>query len=233
MSFIPEGQQRIIALSHSRIETHIDCPRKAKYKFIMRMKEPGSIAMDRGSEIHQQLDDYISRRIDEVPVLKKAPKVEAFVNVLRNIPECMTEKQYAFDQNWQLVEWFSPDVYFRVVYDVVLYEPEQKTVLLVDHKTGKYYAKHQDQMREYAFCAFCIWPDVEEVSVRFLYLDLDKVQHGHCEPFRRDKDFDTLKGCVEARCARVRNDTVFPTRPGPKCNWCHFRRSNGGPCDHG
>lgn len=236
MSFITNP--RIIALSYSRIKTHKECPRKAKYKFIDRMKEPGNLAMDRGSEVHKQLEEYIDQKRDVPEILLRAPGVRAFIDVLREIEEVETEKQYAFDQYWRQTEWFSPSVYMRVVYDAVLWEPETASVLVVDHKTGKRYADHEDQRKHYAYAAFQLWPDIEEVTPRFLYIDLDQVDYGTTAVapppvFHRDKDFKWLQDFCEEEARQVREDSIFPTRPTARCNWCHFRRSNQGPCDHG
>ena len=56
-------EDRIYALSNSRINTYDPdqggCPKKAYYKFILKLKEPENDAMARGQRLHKMQQDLI------------------------------------------------------------------------------------------------------------------------------------------------------------------------------
>ena len=39
--------------SYSRLTCFEKCPKQAEFKFVKKIKEPGSAAMDRGKEVHK------------------------------------------------------------------------------------------------------------------------------------------------------------------------------------
>ena len=58
-SFIDMKDIGIQAVSHSRMKTHEGCPRKAMYKFVEKIKEPGNDAMNRGLEVHSGYEHWL------------------------------------------------------------------------------------------------------------------------------------------------------------------------------
>jgi hypothetical protein len=42
-----------------------------------------------------------------------------------------------------------------------------------------------------------------------------------------------LERAADAMSHDVLNDTLYPARTGFHCRYCHFRKSNGGPCAFG
>ena len=60
MSFDKLTEKKIKAWSFSRYDTYKQCPFKAKLRYIDKLKEPKSEAMERGSDIHKLCEDYIS-----------------------------------------------------------------------------------------------------------------------------------------------------------------------------
>jgi hypothetical protein len=70
-------------------------------------------------------------------------------------------------------------------------------------------------------------PAVKHVTTEICYTDLEKrVQH---ETHTR-ANVDALKEWVLSRISKIENDDIFAPKPDYGCRWCHFRKSNGGPC---
>jgi CRISPR/Cas system-associated exonuclease Cas4 (RecB family) len=214
---------RILAWSYSRLSTWEGCPAKAKYKFIDRLKEPDSPYAARGTDLHTLAENYITGKIDKMPV--QLQDVDEYIEPLKGGE---AELQLAFDEHWNPVPWFGPQVYCRVVLDAVKLTPP--TAIVADHKSGKKREKeHTEQLRLYALAAFRQWPTVDEVEAQIIYID-----HGERLRMRFHRDSLTeIKEYWDARAAKMRADDLFSPRPGPGCKWCHYRKTNGGPCIFG
>lgn len=219
----------IQGLSHSRLKVYEDCPRKAKYKFIDRLEEPSSENMDRGLAMHKMLENWLKDKSAPLPDIIDDEMLQPWYEGLRAMPGVQAELQLAFTSKWQPVEWFGRGVWMRVAIDAAAQLPD-KSVVVVDHKSGKMYAEHEQQAELYALAGFHHWPDAPTVEVAFAYLDIPSIQ---TKVYTREKDFDELMTNVANRCTTIGIDTTFVANPGPKCRWCHFRKSNEGPCEHG
>ena len=75
--------QRITSWSFSRWNVYNTCPAQAKYKFIDKLPEPGSPAMDRGSAIHKGVEQYILGAAAKPPADAKA--ITTFTPMLRSL----------------------------------------------------------------------------------------------------------------------------------------------------
>lgn len=210
------------AWSYSRLKTWEECPAKAKYKFIDRLPEPDSPYAARGSDIHKLAERYLKDDLDEMPVQLK--EVDEYIEALK-IPGVQTEMQIAFDKDWKPTGWFAPNVYCRVVFDAA--NPEPLKVTVTDHKTGKKREQeHIDQLRLYALASFMYWPEIEEVNAQIIYID-------HGERLRMTFTRSTVPELLTywtTRADKMRSDDVFAATPSPSCKYCHYRKSNGGPC---
>ena len=58
----------ITSWSFSRYSDYQQCPAKAKYKHVLRMKEPPNDAMARGTAIHTMAEDYIKGKLNPLQV---------------------------------------------------------------------------------------------------------------------------------------------------------------------
>lgn len=234
MSFISVEDIGITAVSHSRMKTHESCPRKAKYKFIDRLKEPGNEAMERGLKLHKELENWMKNGtpIPRTPIYNK---IREHISDFYNCGESATnpvkyivkaEQQAAFDKDWNPCDWFAANAWMRVVYDYSAWSPCGTHATLGDYKTGKIYDDHDQQADLYALSAFK--SGAKRVDVYFYYLDQNVVQPYHYE----ERELPSLEAAVAERADKVTSDRVFPTNPSWRCRYCHFRRENGGPCAH-
>ena len=223
---------RMTAVSYSRLSAYEKCPAQAKYKFVDRLPEPDSPHLERGKNIHTMCEDFLK---DPEPILhEEIAAVSDFLSWIRDNSDhtLETEMQVAFNKDWGLTDWFSPDVLLRVVYDALcISSDDPNRIMIVDHKTGKVYDAHQDQMSLYALAALHQFPDAEVVDVRMLYVDQAAMTDELL--FTRD-DLDRLHENWDPRIARATADEIFSPNPSSfNCNWCTFAKSKGGPCNHG
>lgn len=218
MSFV---KPTIRAWSYSRMKTWEECPAKAKFKFIDRLQEPDSPYAARGTEIHSIIESYIKGELMGVP--PQIADVIEYIDELRHA-DTQTEMQVSFNDKWEPVDWFSIHTYCRVIFDAA--RKDGDSVIVVDHKTGKKYDEHTDQLRLYALAAFKLWPDTKKVYAQIIYVD-----HGERLRMEFDKSVEgQLQEYWDERAGKLRADDIFSPRPNSKCKWCHFRKSNGGPC---
>lgn len=222
----------VTAWSFSALAVYEQCPLKYKLSKIDKLPEPKSDAMHRGLTIHKKCETYLKGDDpDAIP-----PELEEFDGLFQELHafQPIVEQQWGFTQEWTPTGWFSKGkkaTWLRVVPDaVVLYG--DATAELIDFKTGKPWGDNEDQMDLFANAVLCRYPDIQEVSVRLWYLDTGDERPE--EPWIATRK--GLRGRLkewEDRVEPLFSDTEFPATPNSKCGWCHFRKSNGGPCRHG
>lgn len=214
----------IRAWSYSRLSTYEECPLKAKLKYVVKMPEPSHPAMARGAAIHEEAAAYLSKEKSRVPASLK--QLDNLFRALRK-KEPEVELQIAFDRTWKTTEWFSSQAWLRVVVDALVIEGPR--AIVIDHKTGKIREGYDSQLDLYAAAIFSAYPEVETVEPELWFVD-----HGVTLPvppkkYHRD-ELPTLKKRWAKRALPMLSDKRFAPRAGNYCRWCHFRKSNGGPC---
>jgi len=247
-NFIDVKDIGINAVSHSRMKTHEGCPRKAMFKFVQKLKEPGNEAMNRGLAMHKELEDWVNLTLHnkhEEGDTVSIPRTKIYDKIRSDLAEVMEwainrwgkmsnereylifpEQQVAFDKEWLQCDWFGANAWMRVVYDLTAYSPDKKRWELWDYKSGKVYDDHDQQADLYALSAFK--QGAEQVTVKFYYLDKDMVQPYHYDVSEVAGLLDTIL----SRAAAVTEDRTWATNPSWKCKWCHFQKAKGGPCVH-
>lgn len=219
---MPPAQQ-ITAWSFSRWQTYQDCPLKAKFKFIDKLPEPGSPAMDRGSAIHKLAEDFTGGKIKALP-----PELIKFKDEFKQLKKLKprAEEQWAFNAGWGATGWFDKDAWLRVKMDA--YYLENFKMGLIDHKTGKVKEDHITQLGLYALAGFKKFPEIDTAVASLWYLD-------HGEMVSREYAREQMAGLQKewARMSKpMLNDTKFLPKPGNSCRWCHFSKSKGGKCKY-
>jgi hypothetical protein len=227
----------ITAWSYSRLKLYGDCPRKHKYINIDGLKEPVNPAFARGRKEHLNVANYLDGTTNILP-----PVARLFRDQMEDLKSFtpIVEQQWAFNHNWKSVSWFHKTVWARVVIDAgVIYK--DSTADVIDHKTGKRYDDdYRPQMGLFAAAVFKLYPTEVQKSVttRLWYLDSGEEV---IEEFTKPEAMAILAD-LENDAERMMRDTRWPCKPSWKCSWtnkkgesggCHFRKSNGGPCEHG
>ena len=228
---------QITAWSYSRWRDYEQCPAKAKYKHIDRIKEPGSKAMDRGSDIHKSAENFVKGLAKTL-----CAELKNFAAHIRKLKKdnAEAEGEWAFSAGWRsMVSWFSGMAWCRIKIDVFALSKDRKRFRVVDYKTGRIYDDNIEQTELYALGAFKnpALNEIEAVDVELWYVD-QPIQIGVnpvVKTFPRTEE-PALEALWEKRTKAMFMDRRFAPRPNDKCRWCWFRKGNTeypgghGPC---
>jgi len=224
----------ITAWSHSRWSDYELCNYMAGLKHAMGQKTPGSKAMDRGTEIHQTAQNFVANG-GRVPADLKP--LAADFKIMRTL-KGESEKELAFDKDWNVTSWFNeankPNAWCRVKVDrIVFATPEKRVGRIIDYKTGKISDKpYETQLELYAVADLIVDPLADEASTELWFTDHGKIIKREAGNYKRG-ELPMLKKTWEKRVKKMLTDTRFKKMPGNHCRWCHFRKSNNGPCTEG
>lgn len=223
--------------SFSRYNDYTQCPAKTKFKHLMRLKEPGSPQMQRGSDIHTIAEKYLK---GELPP-KVPPELKAFEAEFKRLRALYkgkklpmyVEDDWAFTKDWDRTRWDDwAGCFLRVKLDCAHYETPDELVV-TDWKTGKFseykYAEYLLQMELYALSALTLFPDLKSVSPRLMNVDYGKTYPEVPAVYTR-ADLPALKKKWAARIKPMMADKTFKPKPNTMCRFCFYRKSNGGPC---
>jgi hypothetical protein len=221
----------IKAWSPSRLSTYEECAFKAKCKFVDKLPEPPSQALDRGTAIHTEAENFIYGHYKEVP--KNLEKVKTTLQWLRKgyeLEQVRVEMELAVNPKWEVCDWFSKDAYARFKVDVV--RMDGPAVEIIDWKTGQYRPsiKYDEQLELYCIAALtCGLGD--SATAKLIFTDSGKEYDGGVKVER-----EGLKAAQDKWDARVKpmlTDIEFIANPNPTCRWCAFAKQKGGPCQFG
>jgi CRISPR/Cas system-associated exonuclease Cas4 (RecB family) len=219
---------KITAWSFSRLKEWRKCALKAKFKFVDKMKEPMNNAMQKGTRI-----DEVATAFMEKPARAKVPK-ELFVFkeelvTFKKEGTILTQQEWAVNEAWEPTGWFDRDAWLRVKPDFNVLYVKQAHAITADFKTGRVYVDHEDQMELQALMALIQMMDgIQTVSTKLIYLD--NPTEGFDPRDYHQSDVKRLKRHWVKESKPMLTDKSFKATPGNHCRWCHFRKSNGGPC---
>lgn len=219
----------ITAWSYSRYADYKQCPLRFKLKHIDRLPEPGSPAMQRGSDIHKEGEKYLTAK--DGKGLKVPASYKHFADEMKQLRSLgpLVEQQWGFTKDWTPTGWFGADTWLRIVCDVVV-KYDDDTVDLIDFKTGRKYDTNEDQVELFSCAPFIRWPEVTEVQTRLWYLDVDK-DNEVLRTYTRE-EFNGIRKSWEKKIVPMFKDKRFAPTPNEKCKWCHFSKDKGGPCPY-
>lgn len=211
-----------VVVSYSKYSTWCQCPLKYKYLYIDKFKEGSSEALDHGTAIHKEMEEYLKFPTMPLPIcvhddlkhmvaLVKAtkPEIEAWWTLNYDLKECGS-----WDQ----------DVAFRAKID--FYYLQDAHLVIGDWKTGKVRPKNMEQLQFYAMVAFNLFPAIERITIELYFLE-----HGvyQTQEFIRSQA-EALQVAWDARLQPFRDALLFPPNVTPLCGWCGFSKTKGGAC---
>lgn len=223
----------ITSWSWSRFSTWRDCPAKAKFKFIDRLEEPSGPAAERGTKLHKSAENYL-KGTERLPADFKQIAVD--MQRLKK-SKADPEGSITLTKTWQMTTWNDwGNAWCRIQIDALLPPGGNKRpeLLIIDYKSGKEKPWHEEQLELYAIGGFIKYPQATVARTQLWYIDSgvitppDDSQDGVYHRVNLEK----LKKAWEARVKPMMADTAFKPKPGNACRWCHFRKSNGGPCKY-
>lgn len=240
------SSEQIKAWSMSRLDVFESCPYRAKLAYIDRLPEPPRVPpegkdehpLDRGIRVHDAGEAYVTRDVNLIPELEYfADDFSSARARFRERPgRCVVEEEWAFTQDWDKTGWRSDDAWGRLKLDLGLRSDCGKSMRVIDYKTGKKYpAKHVQQGQLYALVSFLRYPDLEEVTTEFWYLDQpcktpDK--NKLTNKYSRIKAL-MLKDSFDLRAKTMTEATVFPPKTSSfTCRWCPYGDNGTKACEY-
>jgi hypothetical protein len=225
--------KRLTSWTASKLSLYESCPAKAKYKHIDKLPDEGGPALERGTEIHNAAEKYITSRTKTLHPDLKHPKIKKLLDTLRKDykkKKVRTELELAFTKEWQKCHWLAKDVWVRFKMDCVHFLAGGKAHV-IDWKTGKFKpdGEYDDQLSAYAV-GLLVSGLAESVTAQLVFTDAGEI-------VTREAGTLTLADLPKAKLFWVKktkamlSDTRFPARPGNGCRYCPYSANKGGPCE--
>lgn len=214
------------AWSYSKYSCYKLCPFQFKCKYIDKIPQGKAPALERGIRIHEEAENFLDGTFADVP--ESCESLEEEFKIIKK-KKYEPEMALAFDEDWNVVDWFDDDAFLRMKIDASGF-PDKKTIKLIDFKTGKVRDNYQEQVELYTTAAFTVY-DVEESLTELWYLD-----HGFItdEVVYHVDDYEKLLKKWARRITPMFDDTKFLPKPNYLCkNYCDFAKHKGGQCKHG
>lgn len=219
--------------SYSRLDVFEQCPHRAYLAYIEKSPEPPRVIpdgmdmhpLDRGLAVHSDAENYIISEILLPPSLKK---FESDFVQIKTLPAeyVFAEKKMAFDSEWNKTDFYSRSAWLRMVVDLLVFDEANKTLRVIDHKTGKKYpVKHIQQGQLYAIACALLYPEYETFNTEFWYLDSgDKLERSYsltqCLMFKDD---------FNRRGKEMTETLNFPVKASAwTCKWCPYNKTERG-----
>lgn len=206
--------------SMSRLFDFEACPHAVYLTKVCKAPNPSGPAAERGTQIHNHIEGYIQG--EHADVIKEMQGFIKLIDLLREeYAEARVEVEgdWAFDRQWNATGWSAPDCWARMKLDAIHFE-SPSSAMVIDWKTGKKFGnelKHNQQGMGYAIAAFCRYPELEYVGVKFAYLDKhDELKGGYTRA-----QADLLRPGLTHRADLMTTATSFEPQPSfHACRWC-------------
>lgn len=213
----------MIALSHSKLNTFKQCPRKFRLQYIDKAQEfeyVESPAAARGTKLHAQLEEWVLAKINETPEVKLSPECESVLpiinNLVNNYEKVYPEQKVSINEDHKEVSWFDRSTYYRGIIDLMVINDDE--AIVIDYKSGKVrdYDGFGGQLHLMAMIVFSIRPEINKVTTAYLFLD-----HKHTIKldFTRD-DMSALMKYYKKQFDLVNAETEFKPTVNRYCHWC-------------
>jgi hypothetical protein len=217
--------------SYSSLATFKQCPAKFKFAYIDKVEvptEPPSPAMERGTKIHNSVEDYLLGKSEFLhPDIHKT--YGQFMMSLRaEVGTLLPEWKWGVTWDFKPCSYDAPNCMIHGYMDAVVVPADESShIALYEWKTGKKYLEdHASQAFTYATALMIHHPERPAVDAMITYFDQTDY-HKIMYPQGMMLNYQhTLRREIDAIVFEKR----WPTKPTFKCKWCKFSRYNGGPC---
>lgn len=222
----PEFQKAELGLvpywSPSSLKQFERCPYATRLRYVEKVKEPGSQASERGTEIHEAAERFVR---GEEELHRSLSKVKQSLERIKERYEegiVLLEDPWAFDLEWNAVEWFADEVWLRVKLDAFIQESPTNAII-IDYKTGKKMGNeltHGEQAIIYAIAAFRKYPELELIDSEFIYTDEGKSTK---KTFRRMQINIIEPRMISRAMAMTTCKDFIPNPSKSNCRFCYYR----------
>ena len=229
----------IRAWSYSALKVFEECAYRTYITRVKGIKEPGSAAMDRGTQIHQYAEDYVNGTMGEMhdSLFKFKEEFEELRQLYADA-KVELEGDWGFDVDWGVVGWMEKATWARIKLDGLVHEDET-SARVIDYKTGKKWGNeiaHSQQGLLYAIGTFFRHPNLQFVQTEFWYLD-HKNAKGEGETTKKSYTREQAMLFAPAfhrRAVKMTTETEFaPTPSKNSCRWCPHRKGDEPQCRWG
>ena len=207
----------VLPWSYSSLNAFEQCPKRYHLTRITKeVVEPQTEATMWGNAVHKALENAVNG----VPLPQRFLTYQPVVDKIRAAPGVKkTEHKFGLTASFQPTTFFAKDVWFRGVIDLTITQPEKRTAVVLDHKTGKV-KEDGDQLKLFAATSFALEPWLENVKTGYLWLAADKITTAS---FAR-KDVPVIWQEFAPRIQRMvkaQELNLWPPRPSGLCKaWC-------------
>ena len=240
--------------SYSRLNLYENCHAAFKYKVIDKIAELSNTAATTGIICHQILEEYVTfliskkQRIDFnylIELISRAT-TEATINIVDDIklimnntsesfllPEydnfCFPEKRYAFNFDWELVEWNNPDVFIRGIMDLTwdkngcLYFEDFKTSRKILSESE---VKNNFQILLYALMLYKINQENIEKGIYKSYIicRINFIRYGVVREIKISiKKIQYIEKKIYRLISQIENTKLWRPSICQYCDWCSFQ----------
>jgi CRISPR/Cas system-associated exonuclease Cas4 (RecB family) len=223
-------EERLPTWSFSALKTFEQCPYRSYLQKIKKIPEPQHPAAKRGTDIHNQAEDYVKGEIKFPATLGKFTSSFKDLYELYADAKVELEGDWGFTKDWAITGWRDPDVWARIKLDAIV-RNDETSARVIDYKTGRKWGNeitHGQQALLYAIASFIRYPELEFIRTELWYLDHASTAE---QTYTRGQAMLFFPRWEE-RAHAMTNATEFPPKPSiAACKWCSYRTS--GDCDYG
>ena len=156
------------AWSISKLHTFETCKAQYYRRFVLKLPEPPSTALEHGSEVHNGIEGWFNGWIKRMPAYMK-PLAADFRKLKAQNP--VTESMWAFSTSWDpLDDAFSKQAWIRAKTDAFL--DKREVVHIYDWKTGKPREISHDQLKFYGVLGLLRVPEAKKAVLELWYPEL-------------------------------------------------------------
>lgn len=213
--------------SFSRLADYERCPHTI-WHIANKSPVPVEEEENRGTLIHRLAEEYLKGELDRLPrELRRFEKefIEARELVAQNL--AITEDPWAFTEDWEPVDWFSPKAWLRVKTDLYI-KVDDTSAEIVDFKTGKSYnntLKYIQQNILYQIAAFMKYPHLDTIKTSHWFIDEGTKPS---KVYARDAIFERQMERYLERAYTMLNDPTGTPKPNrSNCRFCRYGITNG------
>ena len=156
--------------SYSSLDLFKQCPHKYyRLRVLKDIVEPESEAMRYGKEVHLAAEEFIR---DGKPTPEKfAFMRELLEPVSKYTGQHLCEHRLGLTQGLEPCEFFSKDVWWRGIADLIILDREKQEARVIDYKTGSS-SKYADtkQLKLLAGAVFTHYPEIRVIKAGLLFV---------------------------------------------------------------
>ena len=206
------------AWSFSALEMFKNCPKQFFHVRVAKdAKDEDTSFSSEGRDVHAALYARVCKG-SKLPLNLR--HLERIATRFVGLPgETSGELKFAMSRQFEPVGYFAPDVYLRVVVDLLNLRDD--TALILDWKTGKQ-KPWSNQLEITAAAVATHLPEVNTFKLAYVWLQTEKIT----SKIITRADLPGVWNSVLPEVAKIENaikTTTFPARPSGLCAYCPVR----------